>query len=76
MTPQLESLFSFQLALWNGWIQLTCAGFNAYNRLLLNQSRLLEHHHTYFRCENLIPQGADWDDHYGKRLHDINVEKV
>jgi hypothetical protein len=76
MSTQFESLFRWQVALCEGWIQMAALSFGAYERLWASQVKILEHQNAYFRSANIIPQGADWFDHYGKRNHDIDVEKV
>ncbi len=40
-----------------------------------HQAKILEHR-SHFRVEDVIPCGADWRDHYGKRNRDVDVEKV
>jgi hypothetical protein len=33
-------------------------------------------HNPYIRFHDVNPGGADWFDHYGKRNHDVDVEKI
>ncbi|MDR3435482.1 hypothetical protein [Telmatospirillum sp.] len=76
MTTQCTPIFKMQIAIWEGWMRLMLVGIGAYGHLWEQQAAILEHHHAWFRNGNVIPRGADWFDHYGKRNHDVDVEKV
>ncbi|HXP95433.1 MAG TPA: hypothetical protein VN809_01885 [Telmatospirillum sp.] len=75
MTTPYDPFFKLQIALWEGWVRAMSSGFCVCERLIDQQARILDHQ-DYFRFHNIIPQGADWLDHYGKRNHDVDVEKV
>lgn len=75
MTTPYDPFFKMQTALWEGWVHAMMDSLCACERLLEHQAKMLDHHH-YFRFHNVIPRGADWIDHYGKRSHDVDVEKV
>ncbi len=75
MTTPYEPLFKMQMALWEGWVHAATDSVVAYQRLWEQQRKILDRH-GYFRCRNIVPQGADWFDHYGKRHDDVDVEKV
>ena len=75
MTTPFDPFFKVQIAFWEGWTRLMVNNACACERLFEHQTKLLEHH-NYFRFHNVIPRGADWLDHYGKRNRDVDVEKV
>lgn len=75
MTTPYDPFIKFQIAFWEGWIRFATDSCQAYGRVIEHHNKILEQHGC-FRFHNVIPQGADWFDHYGKRNHDIDVEKV
>ena len=71
------ALVTLQFALMEGWVRFLAEGFEAYARLCDHHTKLVHHHHTnFYRLHDVSPSGADWQDHYGKRSHDVNVERV
>jgi hypothetical protein len=75
MSSQLEPIFKLQLLIWQGWMRVTVDSLSACQRLLEHQAKIFDHP-SYFRSRNTVAHGADWADHYGKRNHDVDVEKV
>ena len=75
MTTPYDPFFKLQLALWEGWTRAVARNFCVCERMMEHQAKILDHH-DYFRIHDAIYQGADWLDHYGKRNHDVDVEKV
>jgi len=75
MNNQFEALVKMQLSMCEGWAKLLQSGFSMYEALIVNQAKMFQHP-AYFRYKDIIPQGADLLDHYGKRNHDVDVEKV
>lgn len=75
MTTPYDPFFKIQIALLEGWGRVMADSLDAYEKLLEHQAKILERQ-GYFRFHNVIPRGADWLDHYGKRNHDVDVEKV
>jgi hypothetical protein len=75
MTSQFEPFFRLQLAAWEGWARLMINNYTAFEKLVESQHKLFCQH-SYLRHQNIIPCGASWFDHYGKRNHDVDVEKV
>jgi hypothetical protein len=75
MTTPNDPFLQVQIALWEGWVRVMTDSFGICERLYAHQAKMLDRH-GYFRFHNVIPQGADWLDHYGKRMHDIDVDKV
>ena len=75
MTSPLEALIKMQLAYGEGWAKLMINSFEAYSRLVEHNAKIFEHP-TYARLHNIIPMGASWLDHYGKRSTDVDPEKV
>lgn len=76
MTNQLEVLVNMQVVLCKAWASMMTDGFGAYQRLLDHQIKLFTQHPSYIRLQDIIPQGPDLKDHYGKRAHDVDVERV
>lgn len=75
MTSPYDPFSKMQLALWKGWMHAMTGSFYAYGRLMEHHAKIVEHHEC-IRVQDVIPQGADWLDHYGRRNHDVDVEKV
>ena len=75
MLSPLEPFFRMQFTVWEEWAHFVANSVRAYERLAEHQANLLRHH-PYIRFHDVIPGGADWFDHYGKRHHDVDVEKV
>ncbi|HVI50236.1 MAG TPA: hypothetical protein VM661_03400 [Candidatus Sulfotelmatobacter sp.] len=75
MVNQYESMLKLQIAAWEGWVKLWKDGFTAYETLVAHQGKLLQHP-SYLRFQDFIPSGASLLDHYGKRSHDVDVERV
>ncbi len=64
-------------AQWYGvsqWLRFVSVGMN----ILLNVQKQAASfgEHPAVRLRDAVPRGADWFDCYGKRCHDINVERV
>lgn len=75
MVNQFEAMFKVQIALLEGWAKLWKDSFTAFEVLAEQQAKLLQHP-SYTRLQDFIPTGASLLDHYGKRSHDVDVEKV
>ena len=75
MVNNFEALFKMQVALCEGWAKLFKDSFVAYENLLEQQAKILNHP-SYIRLTDIIPTGASLLDHYGKRSHDVDVERV
>lgn len=75
MVNQFEAMLRLQIAMCAGWAKLCTDGFMVCETLASQQAKLLEHP-KYLRLSDLIPDGASWFDHYGKRSHDVDVERV
>lgn len=75
MPNQWEAFLTLQLAICEGWAKLMKDGLAAYQRVLAHQAMLLDQP-SCFRARNMIADGADWFDRYGKRQHDVDVERV
>lgn len=74
LTP-FEMFMQYQLALCDGWLRMMRESMDIYQHFLKEQTKMLNHP-EYLRAKDLIPCGADWLDHYGKRCHDVDVERV
>ncbi len=75
MVTPLEVMVKMQLAMCEGWAKLMIETFTGYERIFEQQAKLFEHP-RFLRLQDKIPQGADWSENYGKRNHDVNVERV
>jgi len=75
MVNHFEAMFRVQLAMCEGWAKLFKDSFVAYENLLDQQAKILNHP-SYPRLSDMIPTGASLLDHYGKRAHDVDVERV
>ena len=75
MVNQFETMLKMQVAMCEGWVKLWKDSFTAYENLIEHQAKLLQHP-NYIRLQDFIPNGASLLDHYGKRAHDVDVEKV
>jgi hypothetical protein len=72
---QFEALLKMQIAMCEGWAKMVKDGFTAYERLVEHQSKIMAHP-AYIRYHDVMPLGASWFDHYGKRTHDVDVEHI
>lgn len=75
MVNQFDSMLKLQIAMCEGWVKLWQDTFIAYDHLLEQQAKIMQHP-SYIRFQDMIPEGASLLDHYGKRAHDVDVEKV
>lgn len=69
------AMMQMQMSLWQGWATGMSEAMKAYNSLFSHQMDLLKPT-GYSRSLNILPRGADWNDHYGKRAHDVDVEHM
>lgn len=51
-------------------------GLQLWQRMVEVRIDILSHQAAFMRTNNHIARGADWMDHYGKRIRDVNVERV
>ncbi len=64
-----------QMAALEGWLKLNACMWRQYgNMLTLPQS--LAKHPPYVRWHDVCFRGPDLNDHYGRRPHDVDVERV
>ena len=75
MANQMDAFIKMQIAMCEGWAKLMSDNFTAYERLFQHQVQLFQHP-SYIRLQDMIPMGASWFDHYGKRAHDVDVDHV
>lgn len=75
MTTLYMPFLKVQQAVWESWLSLFRANLQICEHLGAVQVKLFEEH-PYFRINDAIADGADWTDHYGRRNHDIDIEKV
>jgi hypothetical protein len=74
MTNPWDTVLKANMDIYRSWTQLFVHNLTAYERLVAHQAKLI--HPFYHRFHNMIPRGADWLDHYGRRTHDVNVEDI
>ena len=65
-----------QSRLVQAWSKIVIDGFASYERVVDHQTRLVERTIEYQRTSPFLAFGADWFDHYGKRVRDVSVEKI
>lgn len=75
MDNQFETMLKLQMAMYQGWAKLMQDSMLSYQRLWEQQAKLFQHP-SYFRFHDIVPMGASLLDHYGKRSHDVDVERV
>jgi hypothetical protein len=68
-------LFRIQLAMLEGWLNVTTNFSHAYHHTAKLNHDLLEPA-TGHRWHDERGAGPEWTDHYGKRCHDIDVEHM
>lgn len=66
----------FQAAMFDGWMRMMACAWQQYGRMALLPQELLDHHHCHGRAHDVAYRGADLKDHYGRRTHDVDVERV
>lgn len=75
MVNPYEALFKMQIAMLEGWAKMMKDNFTAFETLAEHQAKLLNHP-SYPRFHDVVATGASLLDMYGKRNHDVDVEKV
>jgi|GEM_PF-4647189 len=75
MTSPMDFFLKTQTAMGEGMIKFVIQNMRSYEHCLALYSQWLNHP-NFVRLQDFIPNGADWLDHYGKRHHDVDVEKV
>lgn len=63
-----------QLAAFDGWMRVANCSWRQYGRMMQLPQELLNHPH--YRMHDVCYRGADLDDHYGRRAHDVDIERV
>lgn len=59
-----------------GWAAIWADGLRAWQNLLEHQVAILKHQESVLRSRNVIAHGSSWHDHYGRRVRDVDVERV
>ena len=75
MTTPMDFYIKSQTAMGEGWLKCMQQNMRAYEHFLSLYVKWLNHQ-DFARFADFIPDGASWFDHYGKRAHDVDVEKV
>jgi hypothetical protein len=75
MASQMEAFLRMQMAMCEGWATFVTRSSLACARAMSHQVEIFERP-AHMRVRNVAPSGADWNDHYGKRQGDVDVEKV
>lgn len=75
MEKIIVDLVRIQVALLDGWVCGLLHVWRASQHLMAVNVQLLQHPALH-RWHNVLPSGADWLDHYGKRSHDIDIEHL
>lgn len=75
MSMPYDPFIKFQIAFWEGWIRFASDSCQVYGRLVEHHSRIFGEHGG-FRFHDVIPQGADLSENYGRRNHDVDVGRV
>ncbi len=65
-----------QAALFDGWMRMAACAWRHYGRMVTLPRELLRHHPAFHRIHDVAYRGADLRDHYGRRAHDVDVERV
>lgn len=63
-----------QMAALEGWLRLANCAVNQFAQTMMLPQKLLDH--PKHRHHNVAHRGADLNDHYGRRPHDVDVERV
>jgi len=75
MERLVNDLIRIQLALLESWITATMHAWQGWQHVITANHDLLRHP-AFHRWHNILPMGADWMDHYGRRAHDVDIEHL
>lgn len=68
-------LSKLHMAMIEGWMNMASHMMSAYGKIWMHQTELM-HHPFGHRHHDIPPQGVNLQDHYGRRLHDVDVEHM
>lgn len=69
------TLLKWQMSMVEGWAHAMTEMMTVNQKLCAHNLELMKHP-SYHRFMNIVPTGADWFDHYGKRNHDVDPTRV
>lgn len=75
MDRLVTDVVRIQLAMMEGWLTALTHVWQGWQNLIAANVEMLQPS-TVHRWHNVMPQGAEWTDHYGKRNHDVDVERM
>lgn len=75
MDKMMTDMVRIQLAMLEGWISGLTNLWRGWQHVLAANAELLRHP-AFRRWHNMVPNAADWLDHYGRRAHDVDVEHM
>ena len=73
---QFQAVAGLPAAALAGWTAMLADGMHVWQRVIDAQIAFLRQQEAFLRRHNEVARGADWTDHYGRRLHDVNVERL
>ena len=73
---QLQVAAGLPAAALAGWTAMLADGMHVWQRMIDAQIAVLRQQEAFLRSHNHVARGADWTDHYGRRTHDVNVERL
>ena len=75
METPMDKIIKAQWGYLDQYLRLMSVGIDMFQYVQRRQAEFI-HDRYGMRLRDVIPNGADWFDCYGKRGHDINVERV
>ena len=75
MKTTIDDMVRVEMALVEGWSTSVLHLYRAWQHMAVANLTLLTHPALH-RVHNVLPSGADWTDHYGKRSHDVDIEHL
>jgi hypothetical protein len=75
MITPWQVFFTLQLAMLDGWVKVLRDSGATWERMAMVQAKMFDHP-MRARQQDVMPAGPALADHYGRREHDVNIERV
>lgn len=74
MVDPVMMVARYQMAMMEGWYRVATCAWHQYAKMMMMPQEML--HHPHLRLLDVPFRGPDLKDHYGRRAHDVDVERV